>query len=170
MASVKPKKNQSLQKRKEEGQEKRKTSFTDKFNKLDLQIHGVRLPSFTIEKEYLELIDNPEKIKSNYDFLIQLCQKGFKKLGLERGSDLHKKYTDRIYYELDILKTLGFADYILLVWKVTHFCSQQDIPIGLGRGSAAGSFVLYLLGVTRIDPVKYDLFFERFVSKIRAKS
>ena len=169
MASVKPKKNQSLQKRKEEGQEKRKTSFTDKFDKLDLQIHGVRLPSFTIEKEYLELVDNPEKIKSNYDFLIQLCQKGFKKLGLERGSDLHKKYTDRIYYELDILKTLGFVDYILLVWKVTHFCTQQDIPIGLGRGSAAGSFVLYLLGVTRIDPVKYDLFFERFVSKIRAK-
>ena len=98
MASVKPKKNQSLQKRKEEGQEKRKTSFTDEFGKLDLQIHGVRLPSFTIEKEYLELVDNPKKIKSNYDFLIQLCQKGFKKLGLERGSDLHKKYTDRIYY------------------------------------------------------------------------
>ena len=84
-------------------------------------------------------------------------------------AEKHKKYVDRIHYELDILKELGFVDYILLVWKVIYFCKTSDIPVGLGRGSAAGSFVLYLLGVTKIDSVKYDLFFERFVSKIRAK-
>ena len=148
---------------------KRKSSFSDDFKKLGLNIHGVRLPKFEIQDEYLELIDNPDKVKNTYDFLIALCQKGFKNLNLKRGSEEHKKYTDRIYYELDILKELGFVDYILLVWKVIHFCNTSDIPVGLGRGSAAGSFVLYLLGVTKIDSVKYDLFFERFVSKIRAK-
>ena len=148
---------------------KRKSSFSDDFKKLGLNIHGVRLPKFEIQDEYLELIDNPDKVKNTYDFLIALCQKGFKNLNLKRGSKEHKKYTDRIYYELDILKELGFVDYILLVWKVIHFCNVSDIPVGLGRGSAAGSFVLYLLGVTKIDSVKYDLFFERFVSKIRAK-
>ena len=149
--------------------QRKKSSFEDQFEKLDLNIHGVRLPEFTIEKEYLSLIDNPEKIKNTYDFLIALCQKGFKKLDLKKGSKKHKKYTDRIYYELDILKNLGFVDYILLVWKVIYFCKQKDIPVGLGRGSAAGSFILFLLGVTKIDSVKHDLFFERFVSKIRAK-
>ena len=127
------------------------------------------MPKFEVQDEYLELIDNPNKVNNTYDFLIALCQKGFKNLNLKRGSEEHKKYTDRIYYELDILKELGFVDYILLVWKVIHFCNTSDIPVGLGRGSAAGSFVLYLLGVTKIDSVKYDLFFERFVSKIRAK-
>tara|TARA_Y100001970_G_scaffold66808_1_gene85237 strand:+ start:2404 stop:4953 length:2550 start_codon:yes stop_codon:yes gene_type:complete len=134
-----------------------------------LDINGVRLPKFDIQPEYLDLIDNPEKVKNTYDFLIALCQKGFKKLNIKKGSAEHKKYVDRIYYELDILKELGFVDYILLVWKVIHFCKVSDIPVGLGRGSAAGSFVLYLLGVTKIDSVKYELFFERFVSKIRAK-
>ena len=57
----------------------------------------------------------------------------------------------------------------LLVWDVINFCKENDIPRGLGRGSAAGSLVLFLIGVTGIDPVKHDLYFERFVSKIRAK-
>ena len=55
--------------------QRKKSSFEDQFEKLDLNIHGVRLPEFTIEKEYLSLIDNPEKIKNTYDFLIALCQK-----------------------------------------------------------------------------------------------
>ncbi len=61
------------------------------------------------------------------------------------------------------------SDYVLLVWTVINYCSENSIPVGLGRGSAAGSLVLYLLGVTKVDPIKYDLFFERFISKIRAK-
>ena len=72
-------------------------------------------------------------------------------------------------YELGILEELGFVDYILLVWSVVNYCNEEDIPLGLGRGSAAGSMALYLLGVTDIDPLKYELFFERFVSKARAK-
>ena len=60
-------------------------------------------------------------------------------------------------------------DYILLVWDVINFCKENDIPIGFGRGSAAGSLILYLIGVTGIDPIEHDLFFERFISKTRAK-
>tara|TARA_B000000460_G_scaffold183840_1_gene131882 strand:- start:8293 stop:11007 length:2715 start_codon:yes stop_codon:yes gene_type:complete len=157
--------------KKEEGPERKKAkiNFPDRFENLELELHGVRLPKFDIEDRYLELVENPEKIKNTYDFLIALCQKGFKKLNLKTDSDLYEKYKKRIFHELEILKSLGFTDYILLVWKVVHFCDKQNIPLGLGRGSAAGSFVLFLLGVTKIDPVKYDLFFERFVSKIRAK-
>ena len=71
--------------------------------------------------------------------------------------------------ELDILEELGFIDYILLNWEVLNFCREENIPTGPGRGSAAGSLVLYFLGVTKVDPIKYDLFFERFVSRSRAK-
>ena len=67
------------------------------------------------------------------------------------------------------MEELGFVDYMLLTWDVINFCKENDIPIGLGRGSAAGSFVLFLLGITNLDPIKYSLFFERFISKIRAK-
>ena len=72
-------------------------------------------------------------------------------------------------YELGILEELGFVDYILLVWQVVNFCNEQGIPLGVGRGSAAGSMALYLLSVTDVAPIKYELFFERFVSKSRAK-
>ena len=89
-------------------------------------------------------------------------------MGLDKGKS-KKIYIDRIKYELEILSELNFVEYILLVWKVVSYCRENDIPLGLGRGSAAGSMVLYLLQITQVDPVKYDLFFERFVSKARAK-
>ena len=66
--------------------------------------------------------------------------------------------------ELDVLNELGFIDYILLNWDILNFCHENDIPTGPGRGSAAGSLVLYLINVTKVDPVKYELFFERFVN------
>ena len=71
--------------------------------------------------------------------------------------------------ELSVLNDLGFIDYILLNWDILNFCHETGIPTGAGRGSAAGSLVLYVVGVTNIDPIKYDLFFERFVSKSRAR-
>ena len=172
METVKENKSQNLQSRQKRnagGQEKRKTDFSSSFKKLNLEIHGVRLPKFEIQEEYLQMVEKPEEITDTYSFLVALCQKKFKSLNYKKGTPEHKKYSDRVHYELEILKELGFVDYILLVWKVIYFCNAKDIPVGLGRGSAAGSFILYLLGVTEIDSVKYDLFFERFVSKIRAK-
>ena len=156
----------SLANPKLKGKEKR-SSFSSNFTRLDLPLHGVRLPSFKIEDRYINDLALPTDI-STYDFLRELCLRRFKHLGLDKGK-IKKVYIDRIKYELEILSELNFVEYILLVWKVVSYCRENDIPLGLGRGSAAGSMVLYLLQITQIDPVKYDLFFERFVSKARAK-
>jgi len=142
--------------------------FSEKFEDTELDIHGVRLPEFEIDlasKRHLGISED----SSNYDFLRALALNGFKTLNINKSDKNYKKYVDRAKHELDTLKELGFIDYILLVWDVIHFCKTSDIPVGLGRGSAAGSLILYLVGVTRNDPVKYDLYFERFISKIRAK-
>lgn len=142
------------------------TEFSSLFNSSKPENHGVRLPGIEAPKDLLP------KFKSypsnNYEILVELCREGFKNLKLHKLQD-NEKYVKRIKYELDVLNELGFIDYILLVWEVIAFCKKNDIPTGLGRGSAAGSLVLYVLGCTGIDPVKYELYFERFVSKIRAK-
>ena len=151
-------------KQKEKG---KRSSFSSNFARLNVPLHGVRLPSFKIEDRYINDLALPADI-STYDFLRELCLLRFTHLGLDKGK-LKKVYIDRIKYELEILLELNFVEYILLVWKVVSYCRENDIPLGLGRGSAAGSMVLYLLEITQIDPVKYGLFFERFVSKARAK-
>ena len=141
-----------------------------KFKKIDLPLHGVRLPSFEISeqaKREHEISDEDD----NNQILRKLCFAGYKEK-IESGeldAKQSKEYTDRTEYEIIIMEELGFVDYMLLTWDVINFCKENDIPIGLGRGSAAGSFVLFLLGITNLDPIKYSLFFERFISKIRAK-
>ena len=128
---------------------------------------GVRLPEIEIEDKYYKMLDSSSNI-SNHDFLRKLCHKGVYDKGIDKF-DNKKAYFDRAKSELKILSELGFIDYILLNWDILNFCHENDIPTGPGRGSAAGSLVLYLIGVTDVDPVKYNLFFERFVSKSRAK-
>ena len=143
-------------------------NFYSKFENINLGLHGVRLPEFSIELSCKRDLNLSEDV-SNYDFLRALALNGFKKLNITKQNKEYKKYIDRAKYELETLNELGFVDYILLVWDVINFCKNSNIPVGLGRGSAAGSLILYLVGVTKIDPVKYDLYFERFISKIRAK-
>jgi DNA polymerase III subunit alpha len=128
---------------------------------------GVRLPEIKIEKRFYDKLQIEEDT-SNFDFLKKLCVEGMKlkKINLQ---DNKKSYIDRLKEEMSILKGLGFIDYILLNWDVLNFCHENSIPTGPGRGSAAGSLVLFLVGVTQVDPIKYNLFFERFVSKSRAK-
>ena len=128
---------------------------------------GVLLPSIHISKLQYESVGLGEDA-SNFMFLKKICESGAKSLGVNL-SDSTKGYKDRLSTELSILKKLGFIDYILLNWDILNFCHENDIPTGPGRGSAAGSLVLFLIGVTKIDPIKYDLFFERFVSESRAK-
>ena len=144
------------------------SNFEKRFTGIDLDLHGVRLPSFEISNEEKRRCKVSEDV-DNYDFLRALCLNGFKDLEIDKDNERYQDYVDRAKYELKTLKELGFIDYVLLVWDVINFCKKEDIPTGPGRGSAAGSIVLYLIGVTKIDPVKYDLYFERFVSKIRAK-
>lgn len=128
---------------------------------------GVRLPEIKIEKKYYKELKLEEGI-SNFDFLRSLCLQAIKQKGIDKKDD-KQDYYDRAKEELSILKELGFVDYILLNWDILNFCHENGIPTGPGRGSAAGSLVLYLIGVTQVDPVEHDLFFERFVSKSRAK-
>ena len=103
------------------------------------------------------------------NFKKALMRNGFNKIKDTIPTKSHDDYRARAKHEIQTLRDLGFIDYILLVWDVVNYCKRNNIPIGLGRGSAAGSLTLYLIGATGIDPVEHDLYFERFVSKIRAK-
>lgn len=128
---------------------------------------GVKLPKIHIEKKHYDLLGCSSDT-SNFNFLRKLCFKGVQEKGIDQLSN-KQVYYDRLSMELSVLNDLGFIDYILLNWDILNFCHETGIPTGAGRGSAAGSLVLYVIGVTNIDPIKYDLFFERFVSKSRAR-
>jgi DNA polymerase-3 subunit alpha len=128
---------------------------------------GVRLPKTEIEDKYYKMLGISKGV-SNFDFLRKLCHKGVKDRNIDEFEN-KTEYYKRTKMELEILRDLGFIDYILLNWDILNYCHENDIPTGPGRGSAAGSLVLYLIGVTNVDPVRYNLFFERFVSKSRAK-
>jgi DNA polymerase III subunit alpha len=128
---------------------------------------GVKLPQIKIEKKYYDYVGCSEN-QSNFNFLRRLCHKGLLSRGLDKKDNV-QKYYDRLKEELTVLDELGFIDYILLNWDILNYCKENGIPTGAGRGSAAGSLVLYVIGVTNIDPIQYDLFFERFVSKSRAR-
>jgi len=134
-------------------------NFIKQFKPLKINMHGVRLPEFTVEENKTNV--------DNLSFLKSLCFQGYsnKLQNKEVDPSRAEEYTERTKHELDTLEDLGFVDYILLVWDVINFCNKNDIPVGLGRGSAAGSVVLYWIGVTKIDPIKYNLFFE-FLCKI----
>jgi DNA polymerase-3 subunit alpha len=121
---------------------------------------GVRLPQINIEDKYYTKL-GIDVGSDNFTFLKALC---YKNLTTDSAD-----YVDRLEMELSIFKELDFVDYVLLNWDILNFCHENNIPTGPGRGSAAGSLVLFLVGVTKVDPIKYGLFFERFVSRSRAK-
>ena len=142
--------------------------FLDQFSSYkDCCPPGVRLPDLKIEQKYYKKLKISTD-SSNFEFLSNLCISSIKDKSIDKFEN-YSLYKERLEYELSILQELGFIDYILLNWDVINFCKENSIPTGPGRGSAAGSLVLYLIGVTKVDPIKFDLFFERFVSKSRAK-
>ena len=140
-------------------------TFFNDFENLDLSIKGVRLPQIIIPEHYYEKF-GIDKDTNNEEFLKILCRNGLSKENLSKD----KEYNKRLFYEFSIVQEVGFVDYFLLVWDVINYCRENGIPVGRGRGSAAGSLILYLIGVTGIDPIKNELIFERFISKARAKS
>jgi DNA polymerase-3 subunit alpha len=144
--------------------------FIDSFKEINLPLHGVRCPRIELDKTDREKYEIPQNA-SNLQILQALCNQGFRRLlpqWKSEGLNI-QEYKDRAKLEVETLQKLNFVDYILIVWDVFNFCNKNNIPTGLGRGSAAGSLVLFLLGVTGVDPVKYGLFFQRFVSEVRAK-
>ncbi|MEI3508183.1 MAG: DNA polymerase III subunit alpha [Bacilli bacterium] len=100
----------------------------------------------------------------SYEELKKNCILGLKKIF---GSSVSKQYAVRLKHELDIIKSMGFCDYFLIVADYINYAKTHDILVGPGRGSAAGSLVAYLLNITTIDPLKYDLLFERFLNPER---
>lgn len=140
--------------------------FISNFENFSLEDNGVIVPEYDVTSEHKKKFDS--KASDNYEFLADLCRYGYKKLKIKE-KDIEGKYSERVKYELEIIKDLSFTNYFLLVWDVVNFCNEKDIPVGPGRGSGAGSLVLFLLGITKIDPIKNGLYFERFISKVRAK-
>jgi DNA polymerase-3 subunit alpha len=80
------------------------------------------------------------------------------------NEDEKKVILERFFYELGIIEKTGFINYFLVVWDFIHYAHQNRIPVGPGRGSGAGSIVAYALGITGIDPLRYNLIFERFLN------
>lgn len=119
---------------------------------LELDFSNVHLPKY-----------EPPDNKTKEEFLRELCQSGLK----ERFKEGSPAISERLEHELKIIKDTGFASYFLIVWDFIHYAKQNVIPTGPGRGSAAGSLVSYLLGITDIDPLKYGLLFERFLNPQR---
>src|SRR6266571_1515018 len=99
-------------------------------------------------------------------YLRQLCAKGLEQRYGDRVK-IDNQLSQRLDYELGVLEKTGFVSYILIVWDFIHFAKERKIPVGPGRGSAAGSIVAYVLGITDIDPLQYGLIFERFLNPER---
>ena len=118
----------------------------------DFEFGVTRLPHFTAEG----ITDNPAYFR-------KLVFNGARK----RYGGLSESITSRLEYELGIIEKMGFVDYYLIVWDFIRYAKKQDIPVGPGRGSGAGSLCAYCMGITDIDPIRYNLLFERFLNPER---
>ncbi len=119
----------------------------------DFEFGHYHLPQFQL----------PEGETDSFAYLERLCYKGL----AERYPGYGKELSDRLDYELGVIRQMGFVDYFLIVWDFIAFAKGHDIPVGPGRGSGAGSIVSYTLHITDVDPIKYKLFFERFLNPER---
>ena len=124
-------------------------------DQVDLELKKqVHLPEFPLPEEY----QDPN------DYLVHLATKGAKE---RYGDPLPDQIRERLDYELEIIVQTGYAGYFLIVWDFIDWAQRQGIPVGPGRGSAAGSLVAFALGITNIDPIEFDLLFERFLNPER---
>ncbi len=108
--------------------------------------------------------DVPEGFKTHYDYLKKLCDDGIiKRYGKNPSSEI----LERAEYELNVINKMGYVDYYLIVWDYINYAKSVGIPVGPGRGSGAGSILAYAIGITDIDPIQYNLLFERFLNPER---
>ncbi len=126
--------------------------------KFEFKTNGYHLPEFEIEVG-----------KSLDDHMTQLAEAGLERRLREAGiaGDKAKPYYGRLNSEIEIIKKMGFSGYFLVVADFINYAKSQEIPVGPGRGSAAGSLVAYALGITELDPIAYNLLFERFLNPER---
>ena len=119
---------------------------------VEIEFGITKLPKYDVPRGY-----------TSWEYLNQLCQEGFRRRYPQGGEDLEERLT----YELSVIKSMGYVDYFLIVWDFIKYAKDHDIIVGPGRGSAAGSMVAYCLDITTIDPIKYQLLFERFLNPER---
>ena len=119
---------------------------------VEIEFGVTKLPKF----------DVPDGLTS-WEYLNRLCREGLERLYPEITQALE----ERLSYELNVIQTMGYVDYFLIVWDYIRFARENDIMVGPGRGSAAGSLVAYTLGITQLDPIRYQLLFERFLNPER---
>ncbi|WP_027631982.1 DNA polymerase III subunit alpha [Clostridium hydrogeniformans] len=147
--------------------------IADKCN-FDYEFHVSKLPDYPLPKGedhygylrkqcYLGLVDRYASLERfrNKDLDVEEI------IEYSKSEDEVKEITDRLEYELNIIKQMGYVDYFLIVWDFIKYAVDNGIPTGPGRGSAAGSIVAYTLDITKIDPIKYSLLFERFLNPER---
>ncbi len=125
----------------------------------DCEPAGLELPTIQLERELLGDL-GLTKDSGSKEVLSALSERGFKERGIDSLPN-KEEYRTRLEYELNTFEELGFTDYILLNWEVVGRARESGYPVGDGRGSGAGSLVLYLLGVTNQDPIEHNLFFCR---------
>ena len=113
----------------------------------------IKLPRFTADG-----------VADNAEYFRQLCYAGMEKY---YGKNPAKEISDRMEYELDVITRMGYTDYYLIVWDFIRYAKENNIPVGPGRGSGAGSLAAYCIGITGVDPIKYNLLFERFLNPER---
>jgi DNA polymerase III subunit alpha len=116
---------------------------------VELELGTILLPKFPV----------PDG-RDAFDYLVELCEKGL----LKRYGKSTPELQDRLRFELKTIKEMGFADYFLIVWDFVNFAKRNGIQVGPGRGSAAGSLAAYCLEITDVDPIRYQLLFERFLN------
>ena len=119
---------------------------------VEIEFGVTKLPEYQVPEGY-----------DSWSYLNHLCEEGMKKRYPQDDGALKK----RLDYELDVIHTMGYVDYFLIVWDFIHFAKSHGISVGPGRGSAAGSIVAYCLEITDIDPIRYNLLFERFLNPER---
>ncbi len=129
--------------------------ISDKCN-VDLDFSSRQLPAFPIPET--------SQAKTLDDYFAEVCREGL----IERyGEDVSQEYRERLEFEIGVIHKMGFSGYFLIVKDFIDYARSQDIRVGPGRGSAAGSMVAYVMGITNIDPMTYDLLFERFLNPER---
>ena len=126
---------------------------------VEIEFGVTKLPKYDVPDGY-----------DSWSYLNKLCRDGL----LERygdgdapAGDTGQSLSERLDYELDVIRTMGYVDYFLIVWDFINYARENGIPVGPGRGSAAGSVVAYCLKITNIDPIRYNLLFERFLNPER---
>ena len=126
---------------------------------VEIEFGVTKLPHYEVPEEY-----------DSWTYLNKLCDDGLTERygdGSRPAGDTGQTLRERLDYELGVIRTMGYVDYFLIVWDFINYAKSNGIPVGPGRGSAAGSIVSYCLKITNIDPIKYSLLFERFLNPER---